>query len=123
MGRDLVLLCGRLLISVFFAVELVDKITRFGEWVEFLAASGMPAPAAEMALVVLLLSTGCVSLITGVRVRLGVACLLIFLVPTAALFESSAMAVKSISVAGGLVLLWVTGPGRLSLGAPGRDGS
>ncbi len=112
---DAALLVGRLLLATWFVVELIDKIRRFDGWVEVVAKAGMPAPAAEMALVVVLLAVGSLSLVLGYRIRVGVGCLLLFLLPTALLFESPSGAVKAASIAGGLVLLGAVGPGAWSL--------
>ena len=77
----------------------------------------MPAPAAEMALVVALLVVGSITVALGVWTSVGVVCLLVFLAPTALIFESRAGAVRCISIAGGLLLLFATGPGQWSLDA------
>lgn len=111
------LLLARLLLSLHFAAELVDKIVRFEAWTATVAAAGMPLPSAEMALVVALLAIGTGALVTGWRLRAGVVALLVFSVPTALLFESGSGALKLVSICGGLLLLWATGPGPWALGA------
>ena len=116
MGTDLLLLLGRLMLAVFFVSEAVDKVRRFREWTEFIAEANMPFPAAEMVLVITLLVLGSASLITGWHVQIGAALLIVFLVPTALLFEPSGSAVKSVSLLGALLLLMAAGPGQWSLG-------
>ena len=116
------LLAGRLLLATWFVVELVDKVRRFDGWVDVVGASGLPAPAAAMGLVVVLLAVGSASIVSGYRARVGVACLLTFLVPTALLFESPGGALRAVSIAGGLVLLAAVGPGAWSVDTRlGRD--
>ena len=115
MGEDIQRLLGRLLLSVFFVSEATDKIRHFEQWVTFIAEAGMPAPEAEMALVVVLLVLGSLSIITGWKVRLGAGLLMIFLIPTALLFESGSGQIKSIALLGGLLLVMVGGAGRLAL--------
>lgn len=117
MNKDVLLLVGRLLLAVFFVSEAVDKIRRFSEWTAFIADAGMPLPAAEMVLVIVLLVLGSLSLVTGWRTQLGATLLVIFLVPTALLFESTGASIKSASLIGALLLVMATGPGRLALGA------
>lgn len=117
MGVDVLLLLGRVLLSVFFVAEAVDKIRRFSAWTEFIEKAGMPFPAAEMVLVITLLVLGSASLISGWQVRIGAVLLLIFLIPTAVLFEPSASAIKSVSIGGALLLLMAAGPGRWAIGA------
>ena len=112
---DAGLLLARLLTSSFFLVELIDKIRHFKEWSAVVRKVGMPLPEAEMGLVVALLATGCLSLLAGYRLRAGVTCLLVFLTPTALLFESSGGALRCASIAGGLLAIAIAGPGRYSL--------
>lgn len=119
---DVLLLLGRLLLSVFFVAEAVDKIRRFGFWSSFVRNAGMPFPAAEMVLVITLLVLGSASLITGLQVQVGAVLLLVFLIPTALLFESRDAAIKSVSLAGALLLLMATGPGRWAVGATPSSG-
>ena len=114
------LLAARCLLAVHFGAELLDKILRFDAWTETVAAAGLPLPAAEMGLVVALLTVGTVTLVTGWRVRVGVAALLVFSLPTALFFESAHGALQLASIAGGLLMLWGTGPGAWSLEAQVR---
>ena len=118
MTTDVLLLVGRLLLSVFFVAEAVDKVRRFKEWTEFIAQAGMPFPAAEMVLVITLLVLGSASLISGWKVHIGAILLIVFLVPTALLFEPSGSAIKSVSLMGALLLIMATGPGQFALGTP-----
>lgn len=117
MFRDVLLLVGRLLLSVFFVTEAADKILHFQQWVDFIDQAGMPLPEAEMGLVITLLVLGSLSLVTGWKVRIGALLLVIFLVPTALLFESGAGQIKSVSLMGALLVLMAHGAGRLALTA------
>lgn len=115
--HDALLLLARLLAMTFFATELYDKVVRFSAWVEVVAQAGMPVPAVEMGLVVALLAIGSLSLLTGYQMTFGIGCLLLFLAPTALIFESTGGALRCVSIAGGLLALLVAGPGRYSLQA------
>ncbi len=115
MSHPALLLAARCLLAVHFGAELLDKVQRFGAWTETVAAAGLPLPAAEMGLVVALLTVGTVTLVAGWRVRLGVVALLVFCLPTALFFESPHGALQLTSIAGGLLLLWTVGPGAWSL--------
>ena len=70
-----------------------------------------------MVLVIVLLVLGSMSLITGWRVHIGATLLVIFLVPTALLFEAKGASIKSVSLIGALLLIIAAGPGQLALGA------
>ena len=116
MTHDLLLLAGRLLLAVFFVHEAADKIRRFSQWTAVIAKAGMPLPAAEMVLVIVLLVLGSLSLITGWNIQIGATLLVLFLVPTALLFESTDASIKSVSLIGALLFVIATGPGQLALG-------
>ena len=96
---------GRFLLAFFFVAEAIDKIRRFQEWTNVIAEAGMPFPAAEMVLVITLLVLGSASLISGWKIRIGAILLIIFLVPTALLFEPTGAAIKSVSLIGALLLV------------------
>ena len=116
MKNDVLLLIGRLMLSVFFVAEAFDKIDRFQEWTEFIAKANMPFPEAEMVLVIALLVLGSACLITGWKLKIGSIMLVVFLVPTALLFEPASSAIKSVSLIGALFLIMASGPGRFALG-------
>lgn len=113
--HDVLVLLARVMLATFFLVELTDKIRRFSFWVEVVRKARMPAPRAEMALVVFLLSAGTTSILLGLQTSWGIGALLLFLTPTALFFESPAGRVKSVSIAGGLLALALLGPGSLSV--------
>ena len=114
---DLTLLLARWMLCAHFAVELADKVRRFGYWTYVVRKAGFPLPAAEMALVVTLLTLGIASLMTGWHVEVGICALLLVLAPSALFFDSRRGAAQSLSVAGGLLCLWCIGPGAWSLEA------
>ena len=117
--HDVLVLLARVMLATFFLVELTDKFRRFSFWVDVVRKARMPAPRAEMALVVFLLSAGTTSILLGLQTTWGIGALLLFLAPTALFFESPAGRVKSISIAGGLIALALLGPGSLSVDGAG----
>ena len=114
---DLALLLARWMLCAHFAVELADKVRRFSYWTDIVRRAGFPFPAAEMALVVTLLTLGIASLVTGWHVGMGISALLLVLAPSALFFDSRRGAAQSLSIAGGLLCLWCVGPGAWSLEA------
>ena len=103
--RLFLLHAGRVLLSVHFLAELVDKLQHFGSWTDEVRAQGLPLPAVEMGIVVLLLLVGAPLLLLGRHVPQAAAFLLLFQVPTTVFFEDSAYErLDSLSVCGGLLL-------------------
>ena len=118
MPHPALLFAARCLLAVHFGAELLDKILRFGAWTETVAAAGLPLPAAEMGLVVALLTVGTTTLVTGWRVRMGIVALLVFSLPPL-FFESSHGALQA-----GVHCRWPPdavghGAGRLVAGCTG----
>jgi putative oxidoreductase len=102
-------LLARAMEASFFLYEGVDKIVRFHEWRAVIADAQLPVPDAQMALILALLWSGSLMLLSGWRARTGAMLLLIFQLPTTALFEfdlnNPTSMVKSAAVIGGLLLL------------------
>ena len=96
----------RIVISSHFVFEWIDKIVRFHHWVKVISESGMPLPTAELILVIILLTIGCISIITGKYMLIGVCSLILFQLPTTILFESTSYEqFQSISIIGSLMYL------------------
>ena len=93
----------RLAVSTHFVFELQDKLVNFSHWQQvILTQANLGAWA--LVLVILLLVVGVLSLLSGRWLRLGFAALLVFQVPTSALFEDSLYeSMDSISALGGVL--------------------
>src|SRR5688572_24528464 len=79
----LVLLIGRLVFSFFFIYSGFNHLTKISTLAQYAGASGVPAPTLAVAVTGLMLLGGGLSILLGVRPKIGAALLVVFLVPTA----------------------------------------
>jgi|GEM_PF-6216415 len=113
----------RIIVGGFFAWEAADKIRRFGEWVDFVAEAGMPAPTVQIAFIVFLLVVGTTLVALGRHARIGAAMLLLYLLPTMLLFMEPQTVAQMVPFGVGLVLIAVKGPGPSVWPKPVAEGS
>lgn len=97
---------SRIVLSVHFFAELVDKFENWDHWVEVIGSAGFPVPTFMLVLVVSLLLLGAPLLVAGVFLRWAAGVLLLFQLPTTIFFEVGNWyeQADSISVMGGLLL-------------------
>ena len=114
-----VLLVARCLLAALFLWSGIGKITGYDEAGQFMVQHGTIGLLLPVAIVVEI--GGAVLLIVGLKVRFAAAALAGFCVVTALLFHANftdrAQTVhflKNVALAGGLLALYVSGPGRLS---------
>ncbi len=79
----IVLLIGRVLFSFFFIYQGFNHLTKLSAYSGYAASSGVPAPTVAVAVAGLMLLAGGLSVLLGVKPKVGAALLLVFLVPTA----------------------------------------
>ena len=99
-------IAARLVLSVHFAAEFVDKVTNWDYWVDQISAAGFPIPTFMLLLVVILLGLGTPLLAAGIFMRWAAGLLLLFQIPTTIFFENDSWyeQADSISVMGGVLL-------------------
>ncbi len=134
--RDEVILAARILLIVLFVVSGWGKITNYAGTVGYMTQAGAPMPeiAALVAIVVEVFVALAVAL--GVWTRPLALVLALFTLGTAlighpfwsmegaARYANSVNFYKNLSIIGGFLLLYVTGPGRYSVDAAlGRSGT
>ncbi|MGX8008696.1 DoxX family protein [Mesorhizobium sp. ORM8.1] len=119
-ARDVVLLAGRLLLSLIFVHEGVELATHFEGAQKAMAALGVGAPLL-LATIALQLGAG-LSVALGVLARLGALGLGLFCLMTASLFHTNFASQnellhfeKDLAIAGGMFILMLTGAGRFSV--------
>lgn len=126
-GNSSVLLVARCLLAALFLWSGIGKIAGYDEAGQFMVQHGTIRLLLPVAIVVEI--GGAILLIVGFKVRLAAAALAGFCVMTALLFHANftdrAQTVhflKDVALAGGLLALYVSGPGRMSFDGTG-DGT
>ncbi|MPW21467.1 DoxX family membrane protein [Paraburkholderia sp. CNPSo 3157] len=125
--KDALLLIGRVLLVVLFVLFGWSKLTGFSGTEQYMAATGAPVPAvAAIIAVVMELAVGIVIAI-GFKTRPLALLLAVYTLATAFIghhfwtqtgmehFVNMINFYKNISIIGGLLLLFVTGPGKYSI--------
>lgn len=126
-GRDGLLLAARILLALLFVIFGWSKLTGFQGTVQYMAHDGLPLPslAAVMA-IVMELGIG-VALILGLATRPLALLLALYTVATAVIghhfwtmtgmdrYANAIHFYKNLSIVGGLLALYVTGPGRYAI--------
>ena len=119
-ARDVVLLAGRLLLSLIFVHEGLQLATHFEGAQKAMAALGVGTPLL-IATILLQLGAG-LSVALGILARLGAIGLGLFCLMTASLFHTNFASQnellhfeKDIAIAGGMFILALAGSGRLSV--------
>ncbi|CAM5771097.1 hypothetical protein LMIY3S_03394 [Labrys miyagiensis] len=117
---DAVLLAGRLLLALIFVHEGTTLATHFTGTVTAMAAVGISAPLV-VCVIALQLGAG-LAIASGILARIGAVLLGLFCLATATMFHMDFANQnellhfeKDLAIAGGMFLLAVSGPGRLSL--------
>jgi putative oxidoreductase len=119
---------GRTLLASIFVASALTKLVAASDVRDVLIAHYLKAsPGVGMVLVVgsgLLELLGAAFVLLGYRTRLGVALLVLALIPATFLYHFSmgeenqvVHLLKNVSILGGLILVWAFGPGDLSLDA------
>src|ERR1044072_4498357 len=117
---DLILLLGRLLLSLIFLHEAWSLATDITATVDTFAKLGLSAPAA-FATIALQIGAG-LSIATGFLCRLGALALAFFCLATALLFHTNLASQnellhfeKDLAIAGGMFVLAASGAGSISI--------
>ena len=113
-------LIGRILLSLMFLLAGVNKVGQYEATQGYMEAMGVPGVL--LPLVILLEIAGAIALIVGWQTRWAALALAVFTVLAAALFHANfedqmqmILFMKNLAVAGGLLLVFVNGPGQISL--------
>lgn len=119
---------ARVLLAALFIMGGVGKLTDFSGMVGFSAAAGVPFPDVAVALALVIELIGGIFLLVGFKTRMSALLLAIttlvitfyfhngFVDPTQAI-----MGMKNLAIIGGLLLLSVHGPCKMSLDRKMRD--
>jgi len=128
-GKDGIILAARILLVILFLIFGWQKLTGYSGTVAYMQMTGAPIPHLSAVVAII------VELVFGLAVLLGIltrplaVLLAIYSIVTAlighkywtltglAQFEAEINFFKNVSIAGGFLLLYVTGPGRYSVDA------
>lgn len=125
------LLVARALVVLSLLAAGFQKLSYLPGTAAYLKSVGVPGASTELALAAALLELSCaLAILVGYRTRLASQILIFYLVP-AVLFTRLAaarasldpvvqdhemfMALKNLSIVGGLLLIWIAGPGKHSI--------
>ncbi|SDC12725.1 DoxX family protein [Paraburkholderia lycopersici] len=126
-GNDAVLLISRILLAALFVLFGWSKITGFSGTVDYMAHVGAPAPMLSTIIAVIMEFVVGILILIGFYTRPLAVLLALYTVATAIIAhhfwnmtgaEQMANMInfyKNVSIAGGLLALAVSGPGRLSI--------
>lgn len=120
-------LVGRILLALIFVVAGFNKIGGFEGTVGYMASKGLPMPQVLLVLTILLELGGGLLLVIGWKVRWVTLAFFLWLIPTTFIFhrfwgidagqvqDQMNHFLKNVSIMGGMLLLWASGPGAYSV--------
>ena len=121
------LLVSRLGVGAIFLISGVGKLAAWSATAAYAGSKGVPPVLLAVATVLEIL--GAISVLTGLKARWGAAALVAFLVPVTLVFHNfwayqgaeaqlqTIQFLKNVSIGGGLLAIFATGPGALSVDA------
>lgn len=125
---------GRIMIATIFLLSAVgNKIPSFSGVAAYIASEGVPLPQISLALAILFLVVGSLSVITGYQIRIGAGLLLVFLVLATYFFhdfwtfegearqQQMIQFMKNLALMGTMLFLIANGPGLGAWKAGGRS--
>ena len=126
-ARDGVALVGRILLAAMFVISGWGKLTGFAGTAGYIASEGLPFPQLLAAAAIVIEFGGGLLILLGWKTRWSALALAVFLViitpifhnfwsaPPDAHMEQVINFQKNVSILGGMLLLYVFGPGRYSV--------
>jgi putative oxidoreductase len=125
--RDEIILVARILLVLLFIIFGWGKITGFSGTVGYMAHSGLPLPWAAAIIAIVIEFFVSIAIVVGVYTRPLALVMAVYTLATAfighpywamtgmAQFEAEINFFKNVSIVGGFLLLYVTGPGRYAV--------
>ena len=125
--QDTVALVARILLAVMFIISGFGKVTGFDGTVGYIASKGLPMPQVVAALTIALELGGGILLAAGFKARWVALALGLFTLVAAMIFHNFWAAeaaqksmqqiqfLKNVTIAGGMLMVFAFGPGRLSV--------
>jgi len=129
-GQDAILLLARVLLSLLFVIDGLGKLSGYDGTLKYLLSKGIPAPELVAPLTVLLELGGGLLVLTGTATRFVVWPMALYCLATGCIghafwtfteigprMNQTYHFWKNFGICGAFLLLYVSGPGRLSLDA------
>ncbi len=119
-------LAARICLALVFLNAGVNHLKGFSEFVPVIASKGLPLPAVLAVGAIACLLLGSLSLILGLKTKIGALLLVLFLIPTTLAFHPFTTDLgnflKNLALIGGLLMVASSGPGLISVdGAESRS--
>lgn len=119
---SLFMLLGRIMLGAIFLISGINKIVNPEATQQYMASMGMSATEIFLIGAILVEIGAGVSLLLGFWTQIGSAILFLFMIPTTLIFHTDfssqtqvIMFLKNIAMMGGLLYIYVCGPGRFSV--------
>ena len=130
MSKDISLLIGRILLALLYVPSGFGKLANFQGTLDYIAAKSLPLPPVAAVIAIAVELGGGLLLLVGWKTRWVALVLAIFTIAAGVLFhnfwalpaDQAGMIManrinffKNLAIAGGLLFIYVFGPGRLSV--------
>ena len=125
--RDEVVLVARIMLVLLFLIFGWSKITNFAGTVSYMASTGMPVPVLGALIAIFIEFFVSIAVLVGIFTQPLAVLMAVYTLATGfighkywsmtgmARYENEINFFKNVSIAGGFLLLYVTGPGRYAL--------
>ncbi len=127
MKKDVVAMSARVLLAAIFVISGLGKIGGFDDTTSIIASKGLPVPALLTSVTIVVELVGGILLAIGWKARRMALVLAAFTVVATVIFhafwtdlpeqvlQQQTLFLKNLAIIGGLLLVWVHGPGRISV--------
>jgi putative oxidoreductase len=120
--NSLAALAGRILLALIFLLSGIDKVVHYAPTLGYMTKAGLPFPEALLVASIVVEIVAALAIIAGWKTRWAAAALILWMIPVTLVFhnpsggqEQMAHFMKNVAITGGLLMLWASGPGALSL--------
>jgi putative oxidoreductase len=120
--NSLAALAGRALIALIFLLSGIDKFVHYAGTLGYMKSAGLPYPEALLVASGVIEILAAAAIVIGWKTRWAAAALFLWMIPVTLAFHNpsggqDAMIhfMKNLAIMGGLLVLWASGPGALSL--------
>ena len=124
MSNSVVLLIARVLLSVMFIMAGLQKFTAIDGTAGYIGSVGLPAPVALAWLSAIFETLAGIAILIGFQTRIAAILLALFCLFTALMFHFNfadqvqmLFFMKNVTIAGGFLALFASGPGSISVDA------